>query len=150
MGAVFMTGNRPALRELATALGLALVVAYLGYSNVPVMGPAFKREFAVPLEYWMMEPLKVAAMDRTRIAYDCFPSFHTAGTVILAWGIFRHARRLFWWLLPITASIPFACVYLRYHYVADVLAGLALAAVACAVTPKLSRWWFAAPHFRSP
>jgi len=141
MGAVFMTGDVPALRELATALGLSLVVAYIGYSTVPVMGPTLARTFAVPLEYWVMEPVKAAAMDDTRITYDCFPSFHTAGTVILAWGTFRHARRLFWVLSPIVVTIPFACVYLRYHYVVDVVAGLALAAIACAVTPRLLKWW---------
>ncbi len=141
MGAVFMTGDVPALRELATALGLALVVAYVGYSLVPVMGPSLSRTFDVPLQYWVMEPVKAAAMDDTRITYDCFPSFHTAGTLILAWGTWRHARRLCIALSPIIVTIPFACVYLRYHWVADVIAGCALAAIACAVTPRLLARW---------
>ncbi|MBL8954409.1 MAG: phosphatase PAP2 family protein [Myxococcaceae bacterium] len=145
MGAVFMTGDVPALRELATALGLALVVAYVGYSLVPVMGPSLARTFDVPLQYWVMESVKTAAMDDTRITYDCFPSFHTAGTVILAWGTWRHARRLAVVLAPIIVTIPFACVYLRYHYVADVIAGLALAAVACVFTPRLLARWSTAP-----
>jgi membrane-associated phospholipid phosphatase len=32
--------------------------------------------------------------------------------------------------------MPLACVYLRYHYVVDVLAGLALAGVMIAVTAR--------------
>jgi membrane-associated phospholipid phosphatase len=45
---------------------------------------------------------------------------------VLLWGAFRHTRRLFWVLAPFVLCIPFACVYLRYHYVVDILAGLLL------------------------
>jgi membrane-associated phospholipid phosphatase len=45
-------------------------------------------------------------------------------------------RKLFWAILPIVASMPFACVYLRYHYVIDVIAGLALAVVMIGVTTR--------------
>jgi hypothetical protein len=38
------------------------------------------------------------------------------------------------------ATIPFACVYMRYHYVIDVLAGIALFATLAVVT----RWLFGA------
>lgn len=76
-------------------------------------------------------------MDATRITYDCFPSMHTCCTVLLGWSAFRHVRPLFWWILPIVVSMPLACVYLRYHYVVDVLAGLALAAVMIWLTPRL-------------
>jgi membrane-associated phospholipid phosphatase len=36
------------------------------------------------------------------------------------------SRRLFWLISPIIVLMPFACVYLRYHYVIDVLVGAAL------------------------
>ena len=80
-------------------------------------------------------------MDRTRITYDCFPSFHTAGALLLSWGCWRHARKVFWLTLPMVASIPFACVYLRYHYVIDVVAGIALASVLAWATPRLLAVW---------
>ena len=83
--------------------------------------------------------IKEQLMDRTRVPRDCFPSLHTCLTVLLMWGAWRHARSVFWALLPFTVFIPFACVYLRYHYVADVLAGLTLFAIVALVAPPLQR-----------
>jgi membrane-associated phospholipid phosphatase len=54
------------------------------------------------------------------------------------WATQRHARKLFWTLSPIVLSIPIACVYLRYHYVIDVLAGIALVAGVAWLTKRLS------------
>ena len=67
---------------------------------------------------------------------------HRHGRAVLAWGHtqlrWRHARGLFWAMAPIALSIPFACVYLRYHYVVDVLAGIALAIAVALLARKLS------------
>ena len=90
-------------------------------------GPSLARTFVVPLDLYYIGDIKQALMDNTRITYDCFPSMHTCCTVLLTWGAYRSARRLFWCILPMAVSMPFACIYLRYHYVADVLAGLLLA-----------------------
>ena len=58
--------------------------------------------------------------------------------MIFWFGAWRHARPMFWVMAPIALSIPFACVYLRYHYVVDVIAGAALAAVVCFLTVRFS------------
>jgi membrane-associated phospholipid phosphatase len=57
-------------------------------------------------------------------------------SLTLLWGAFRHVRPLFWVLAPIVLSIPFACVYLRYHYVIDVIAGIALFAFVATLTTR--------------
>lgn len=136
LGAIFMVGGKSALREAAFALGVALLVGYVSYSLVPVKGPLLVRTFDVSLDYYVIGPVKEAMMDATRITWDCFPSMHTCCTVLLGWAAWRHVRKLFWAILPIVVSMPFACVYLRYHYVIDVIAGLALAAVMIAVTTR--------------
>jgi membrane-associated phospholipid phosphatase len=145
LGAVFMVGGRLAFRETATAVGLALAVSLASYMLIPVKGPVLSRAFDVPLDFWIVGPIKEAMMDKTRITYDCFPSFHTAGAVLLSWGCWRHARKVFWWTIAPSASIPFACVYLRYHYVVDVLAGLAMSALLMWSVPRLLRWWQPSP-----
>ena len=136
-GGVLLFGGRPALREAAFAISAALLVAYLGYTFFPVKGPILTRTFQVPLDMYLIGPIKAALMDATRINYDCFPSMHTGCSMILAWAAWRHVRKLFWAMLPMAASIPFACVYLRYHYVIDVLAGATVAVAAMVVTMKL-------------
>ncbi|MEW6432466.1 MAG: phosphatase PAP2 family protein [Myxococcota bacterium] len=139
LGAIFMFGGKLALRESAFALGVALLIGYVSYSLVPVKGPLLTRTFDVSLDYYLIGPVKEAMMDATRITWDCFPSMHTCCTVLMGWLAWRHVRRLFWAILPIVVSMPFACVYLRYHYVVDVLAGLALAGVMSALTSRFRR-----------
>ena len=138
LGAVFLFGGRRALRESAFTLGAALLVSYVSYSLIPVKGPVLTRTFDVSLDLYLLASVKEAMMDATRITWDCFPSMHTCCSILLAWCAWRHVRRLFWWVLPIVASMPLACVYLRYHYVIDVLAGLVLAVVMVQVTKRLN------------
>ena len=137
LGAALMWGGRRALREGVTVLSVGMALTFVGYTLVPVKGPSLARVFDVPLDYFIIEDIKAAMMDKTRITYDCFPSFHTAGAVLMSWVCARHVRRLFWWTLPMVVSIPFACVYLRYHYVTDVLAGLLLAWVVSRSVPRM-------------
>jgi membrane-associated phospholipid phosphatase len=126
MGVVFMKRDLAPFRELAFAVTLTLATGYIVYTLVPAQGPLFVDHFDVPLDGYYGDWIKRDLMDRTRVPRDCFPSLHTAVSLTLLWGAFRHARRLFWVLLPVVACIPLACVYLRYHYVVDVLAGFAL------------------------
>jgi hypothetical protein len=142
MGAVYSEGGVRALREGATALGLGLAISFISYTLVPVKGPILSRTFDVPLDAYFFKEVKEAMVDATRITYDCFPSFHTAGTLIFMWAAWRHVRPLFWWLLPITIWIPFACLYLRYHYVMDLLAAVAMFLGLAWGVPRLLRWWF--------
>lgn len=140
LGTVMVTGGRKALRISAFRVGLALLLAYVGYCLVPVRGPLFTRSFTVPLDMYLVGPIKEAMMDKTRISYDCFPSMHTCCTLLLGVSAWTWSRRLFWLISPFVVLMPLACVYLRYHYVIDVLAGAALVPVLV----WLSRRWEAA------
>jgi membrane-associated phospholipid phosphatase len=126
LGWVFARRDRAPFRELGFALTLTLAVGYFFYTVVPAQGPLFLDHFDVDLEAYVGQNIKAQLMDRARVPRDCFPSLHTGASLVLLWGAFRHARRLFWAVAPFVVCIPLACVYLRYHYVVDVLAGVAL------------------------
>jgi len=53
-----------------------------------------------------------------------FPSAHVAGSTVAILASWRYRRWLFWICLPFFLCMCVATVYGRYHYVADVLAGL--------------------------
>lgn len=59
-----------------------------------------------------------------RVHGAAFPSQHVAGATAALWGAWRHRRWLFWVFLPFVLSMDASTVYVRNHYVADVLAGL--------------------------
>jgi len=59
-----------------------------------------------------------------RVHGAAFPSQHVAGAVAALWGAWRHRRWLFWIFLPGVLCMCVSTVYLRNHYVADVLGGM--------------------------
>jgi membrane-associated phospholipid phosphatase len=59
-----------------------------------------------------------------RVRGAAFPSEHVAGAVAATWGAWRHRRWLFWAMLPLVACMCVSTVWGRYHYVADVIAGM--------------------------
>jgi len=59
-----------------------------------------------------------------RVHGAAFPSQHVAGAVAALWGAWRHRRWLFWVFLPFVWCMCVSTVYVRNHYVADVLGGM--------------------------
>jgi membrane-associated phospholipid phosphatase len=59
-----------------------------------------------------------------RVRGAAFPSAHVAGSMVAILAAWRYRRWLFWICLPFFICMCVATVYGRYHYVADVLAGL--------------------------
>jgi membrane-associated phospholipid phosphatase len=108
---------------------LGFYVSYLGYILVPAIGPRF---FLGPADVKPFEGPGVAAirsfLDRMEgVTRDCFPSGHTELTLLVLFCAWQFHRKLFYILAPVGSALIFSTVYLRYHYVIDVLAGAATA-----------------------
>ena len=74
-----------------------------------------------------------------RVHGAAFPSAHVAGSMVAVLAAWRYRRWLFWVCLPFFLCMCVATVYGRYHYVADVLAGLAVGAAGFASGSRLMR-----------
>jgi membrane-associated phospholipid phosphatase len=59
-----------------------------------------------------------------RVRGAAFPSEHVAGSFAALWGAWRHRRCLFWIMLPLVLCMCVSTVWGRYHYVADIFAGI--------------------------
>jgi membrane-associated phospholipid phosphatase len=122
----------------AFLIALGFLGSYVGYLLVPARGPRF---LLAPLQHeplrglWLFARMQTG-LDRLESAhYDCFPSGHTALTMLAAWGSRMVSKRLYRVYLFYTPVIIFATVYLRYHYTVDLLAGAALALAAILAAP---------------
>ena len=128
-------------RRFLFMVSLAFYVSYTGYALVPAEGPrvGLAAEQTVLLQ---TTPLSkdvagtLNALERNRV--DAFPSGHILITSLCLLTAARYFRRLFWCLLPVGLLLMLATVYCRYHYVVDVIAGLALVPV----IPALSGWLY--------
>lgn len=159
-GVLYLSGRLAACRQfLLTFTGVGLV-GYLGYLCVPVIGPRyyFERYYHVALttgqalparadwQAWLAAPLSAIA---DRISYEealgsgeprnCFPSLHTAWGLVVLILAYRQLRPLFYvYLFPISQLI-LSTLYLRFHYVVDLVAGAALAVFGCYAIPRIER-----------
>jgi len=123
---------------------LGFYLSYLGYIAVPAIGPRFLASIVeaqtIPLTgVWLFEPVR-AMLDRAEgITRDCFPSGHTELTLLVLVYARRFHRRVFWWLLPLGTGVIISTVYLRYHYVIDVVAGALLTGAIVMIAKPLYR-----------
>lgn len=81
-----------------------------------------------------------------RVHGAAFPSAHVAGSMVAILASWRCRRWLFWICLPFFISMCVATVYGRYHYVADVLAGLVVGTVGFLAGSHLMRHRGALPR----
>jgi membrane-associated phospholipid phosphatase len=130
LGLALWARSKPALRRYIFTLTLCFYVSYAGYFLVPALGPryALASRQTVVLETTALSRTISRTLDELEhTKLDVFPSGHTMIAATVLFVAFRRARDVFWWLLPVATCLILSTVYCRYHYVVDVLAGLALA-----------------------
>lgn len=124
------------------AIALTFLVSYLGYLLLPARGPRFM-EYAsqyAPLQgLWAFHSFQNILDKLEGIQYDCFPSGHVAVVLVGCWIARRISNRVLYTFAAFAACIAFSTIYLRYHYVIDVIVGMALAIVVIAAAPQIYR-----------
>ena len=137
------------LRELAFGLLFVFCVGQTFYVVVPGVGPwAYEKTaglFQSTLEgprFWPLVSETVASAGAGR---DIFPSLHTAGPLFLTLFSFHNRKRspfrYSWPVMAFFASqIILATMYLRWHYLADIVAGVLLASAGAVLSAWVGRW----------
>jgi len=130
------------------ALGMIFVyaMAHTLYMVVPGYGPvvhlADRYQNDLPPGVWLNAVLN--AVQSGGAQKDIFPSLHTAGPVFLSLYSFHHRDKLpFKYTWPFvtffSANIVIATMFLRWHYLVDVIAGFALSVGGFYLASYLSR-----------
>jgi len=126
------------------AVMLCLYLSYVGYFVLPATGPnlnlfgLYPPHFAEPMPgVWIAEQLRASTLAMEWIKHDCWPSGHTALALTCLWTAKRERSRAFAILLVPVVLLVFSTMYLRYHYVTDVIFGFGLAWLTLRVAPPL-------------
>jgi len=127
---VYLCRPRARFREMMSGLMVVTFLGLLGYVLVPAVGPLYSLRDVYTVS--LSQPIAVfnqqlAFMDMARIHRDVFPSMHVAISFLVWLYAWRNSRALFWAVSPLVLSLWVSTVYLRYHYLIDVLAGFVLA-----------------------
>jgi membrane-associated phospholipid phosphatase len=127
---VYIRSERKRFREMMSGLMVVSFFGLLGYLLVPAIGPLYtlRDVYTVPLRQSLsVFNHQVEFMNFARIQRDVFPSLHVGISFVVWLYAYRNSKRLFWILSPFIISLWISTVYLRYHYLVDVVAGLILA-----------------------
>ena len=82
-----------------------------------------------------------------RIKTDCMPSMHTClCLIVLFYAVryrryFKYQKTAMWFWLVGNISLILSTVYLRYHWVVDVIFGIVLAVIAYYLTEVFYKYW---------
>jgi membrane-associated phospholipid phosphatase len=108
---------------------MGFYLSFIGYYLSPAIGPRFTLAElqAFPLSgLFLFDDLQYIIAQIEGLMRDCCPSGHalvSVLTMLLAW---RSARGFFPVAFLWAALIIFSTVYLRYHYVTDLIIGISL------------------------
>jgi hypothetical protein len=129
LGAVYLWRDGEAQFDRWTlAVMCSLTLNYILYLLVPAIGPRFAMvdSFPHPVEGIIAAPVFQAFL-KSPFTRDCFPSGHTALTLMVLLDSYKHARKFFYVALPAGILLFISTVAMRFHYGVDLLAAVPLA-----------------------
>ena len=131
----------PERDAFVTGLSLTYAVAFLGYLFVPAKGPivALASAYPTPLPPGPLHDVVLRAIAWVGGPHGAFPSLHVGASVFLCGFDLRVNRLRGLTYLPLVMGIAVATVYLRYHYVVDLIAGTLIALGALFAAPRMRR-----------
>jgi len=144
---VYWQRDTQLLARFSTGVLLIFCTAHVAYMIVPGFGPYWylKGTFQHDLEggtYWRLVREAVEAGGAQK---DIFPSLHTAVPTFFAIFSFRHRKLVpfkYWWpvIAFLATQIIIATMFLRWHYLIDVIAGVALATAGSLLGQRIADW----------
>lgn len=141
---LYFWGTKEEFYLVICTLLLGYYVSYAGYIAMPTIGPRYTLQslYSTPMHGGGIGEFIINTLDTLEgNKRNCFPSGHTQMTLISLWFAFTYRRPLFWIYLPICTVLIFSTVFLRYHYVIDIVAGIAFAGITFFLGSAILGWW---------
>ena len=144
LGVVLIARSRfGEFEEVLFGILLCFYFSYAGYLLVPAIGPRFTLSHLQTADLQVspfIETIQDALNALEKNKTDAFPSGHTAVSLMSLYYAWKKREKiLFAGFIPVVTGLIISTVYLRYHYVIDVIAGIALTGLTIALAPGLRR-----------
>jgi membrane-associated phospholipid phosphatase len=130
--------------ESIFVLTFGYYISFIGYILFPATGPRYALDsfHSVPLEgTWITDFVRDTLNALEHNKRDCMPSGHTQIVLMVLYLAYRYKKTLFYLFFPIVCGLILSTVYLRYHHVIDLFAGVAFAIGCLIIAPRLYQWW---------
>lgn len=141
--ALYFMKRYPEFRYTLVTTIICYYISYLLFIVFPAAPPriVLKPFFTVTLHGQLLEPIKHAIEVSAQDSRGAFPSLHCAISFISLFFGYRYLRWMFWIMIPMVIMLVLSTIYLRHHYVIDLIAGLILGMIVFWIGPKLEDWW---------
>jgi membrane-associated phospholipid phosphatase len=140
-------GKRGEARHTLLAVILCFYSGYLLYLIFPAAPPRLYLEslgmFSVNLRGGPITTFQTSLIEMmpNHASRAAFPSLHAAVSLVTIWYAWRYCRWYVPVLVVVTGGLLVSTVYLRHHYVVDLIAGAMMLPWVLWITPRVERWW---------
>ena len=131
--------NKSKLKEIIFIIFTSFIIYYLFYDLFPVKGPQFyfSGQDAQPVSSYLFNKLVIVAQNVGETETGAFPSSHVGMSIIFLILSFKYLRKIFWIILLPMIVLWFATVYIKAHYLIDVIGGFISAPLVYFIALKL-------------
>jgi membrane-associated phospholipid phosphatase len=141
---LYLMNRRDEFRSTLVSVILCFYTGYFLYIIFPAVPPRIALRDLYTLKF-NGTPIADAAITMINAlpsdSRAAFPSLHSAVTLLSLLFAWKYVKALFWIMLPFCTGLILSTIYLRHHYVIDIIAGFALGILAFIFGPKIDSWW---------
>lgn len=141
---LYLKERKKEFHQAIFILTFGYYLSFIGYILFPAIGPRYTQAhlYTVPLEgSWITDFVRDTLNALEHNKRDCMPSGHTQIALMVLFLSHRYERTLFYLFLPLVCGLIFSTIYLRYHYVIDLMAGSVFAIASVFVATRLYNLW---------
>lgn len=141
---LYLMDKKSQFRETLVSVILCFYTGYILYVIFPAAPPRIMLKHLYTLHFDGTPIADVTLRMVNLLPSDsraAFPSLHAAVTLLSLLFAFKYVRKLFWVMLPFCTGLILSTIYLRHHYVVDLLAGFVLGILAFVFGPRIDAWW---------
>ena len=144
---LYFSGKRVEARETLLGVILCFYTGYILYVIFPAAPPRLYFEslglFSVGLKGGVITDFQNALIEMmpNHASRAAFPSLHTGVSLVALYYAWKYCRWFFPVLLFFVIGLLASTVYLRHHYVVDLVAGAFLPPWIAWLAPRFDRWW---------
>ena len=131
--------NKEHMERTVFIILCSLFIHYLIFIILPVVGPQFyfpSPENAIPCEGFFRETMTILQSMGEKPT-GAFPSSHVGICLICMYLVFKNSHKIFYLLIPIALILVCSTVYIKAHYLTDVIGGFISAPLCFWICKKL-------------
>jgi len=159
----YIKKEKEIFRRIMMGYLLLMLMGITSYLIFPAAGPEtyFASQYSRDLQGHSISHGITFIIQSGRVAYDCFPSLHVGISLLVCFYLRDYRRKLFLPALGYVMIMCLATLYLRYHYLVDILGSFVFVPAAYKLNDFLLAHWpgekvqpvgapLAEPQFDSP